>query len=560
MAQPRRYGLLVAAVLAVAVAVRSVPLLHSPLPTPHAFAYIPPTIQTIETEGLVVAGRTDYIFWHTWLAELSVLFDVHPLYLVRPISALVGGLPAILAVAVTRRLCAHWGWPARRTWAAAGLAGLFIGIQGLYLYRSMAPHPNTIGLFVLPLFVVTLYRAYVSGRRGWWGATAGLLAIVPPLHVFVSLVIAIIVTILAGLVVARERGLRQPLPLIGVAGLLWLYVPGFHFLLRHVTPTEVAYTERVTEVPGLFLAWIVLGVLGAIWLVGTSPRTQRRLGWGVFGGLFALLALNAVVPVFHAAPPTPPFMLAAFGPLVVLVMLAMWRLPELTGATRVGPPLVAIVAGTLVVIAVTLTAVPTVVHLTTAERANYFFHFPVMVLAGMGGAALLGRVRRPRPQLVRSGLTVALVVCAAASIPVAFAGVPVLPYENSTDGAELAATQFAMERVEGQWTSDGHLRDIATRIGPGETPAAYALVGVPANITVEPTYNWLSGVADRPPDCATMLKRSWTTDGAHFFPRAPERLGTGAYREHLDGANVVYATGATDDLHLALSRTGSGAC
>lgn len=550
MGRERTYGLLLVALFTIAVAVRSIPLFHSGLPTPHAFGYVPPVIEIVETGRLSIVGRTDHQLWHTWLAQLSLLFAVEPVSLLRPISAVIGALPVVLAGAVTRRLGAYWGWQSRRIWTAAGLAGLFIGIQGLYLYRSMAPHPNTIGLFVLPLFVISLHRAYTSRRRSWWIAAGGLFVIVPPVHVFVSLVTAIIVTILAGVEVVRSNVRRRSLTLVGVAGLLWLYVPGFHFGLRYLTATEVAYTDRVTGAPGLLAAWVILGVIGTIWWVDARPRTQRWLGWAIFGGLFSLVAVNAVTPVFFGAPATPPVMLLAFAPLAVLVFIAIWRLPDLTRATRVGPPLVAIIAGTLVIGGFTLTAPPTIAYLTTAERANYFLHFPVMVLAGMGGAVLLARIGTPHRGRLRAGVTIGLVLCAAASIPIALAGVPILPYENTTDGAQLSATQFAMEHVDGEWTSDGHLRDIATRIG-GMSVAPPSTV--PARVAIQPTLQWMRG--GPPPDCAMMLKHSWM-EGAHFYPQSPERISPDAYAGQLESAQVVFASGATDELHLTVPRTG----
>lgn len=560
MATPRRYGLLFVAVFLIAVAVRTIPLLSSPLPAPHTFAYVPPTIETVETGQLVVGGRTDHFLWHAWLAQLALLFDVEVTHLLRPINAVVSAMPVVLAVAVTRRLCAHWGWPARRTWVAAGLAGLLLGVNGLYLHRSVDPHPNTIGLFVLPLFVIVLYRAHTSGRRSWWVAAAALLVLLPPLHVFVSLMAAIIVTMLAAIVVVRERYGPRALPVVGVTALLWVYVPGFHYLLRHLTPTRIAYTERVTELPGLYVAWLVLGVFGTVWLLGANARTQRRLGWGLFALLFGLLALNAVHPVFLQAQPTSTPLLVGVAPLVVLAVLAVWRLPDATQATRVGPPLVAIIVGTLVIEGVTLSSLPSLAHLTTAERASYFLHFPVMVLAGMGGAAILVRISGPHRDSLRSATTVVIVLCAAVSIPVALAGVPVTPYENSVSPPELAATVFAAEHTDGEWTSDSHLHDIGVRIGPDPAAPEHALVADPTPPVWRPTHEWMRNVADRPPDCAVVLKASWTTDGAMFYPLAPESLEPDAYLEHRETANVVYASGADDPISLTVPRGHASSC
>lgn len=561
MRRDRGYVLLTVALVSIGLSVRALPLLTSSLPTPHAFGYIPPTMQTVETGQLVMSGRTDHFFWYTFLAENSLILGVSPLALVRPLSALLGALPVILAIAVTRRLCADWGWSPHRTWTAAALAGLFIGIQGLYLYRSMAPHPNTIGLFVLPLFVITLYRAYTSERLSWWIATAALLVILPPLHVFVSLTAAIMVTILAGIVVVRTRTYRKTLPVIGVASLLWIYVPGFHLLLRALTPTRIAYTERVTEVPGLYIAWIILGVFGTVWFMGTRPRRQRILGWAVFGLLFGLLALNAITPLFHQAPQTPPIMLAAFLPLLVPVTLAIWRVPDATQAERVGPALVAMVAGTVVIIAITLTSLPTVAHLTTAERANYFMHFPLMVLAGLGGAALLANIERPNAQSVRAVAAVAILMCAAVSIPVALAGVPVLPYENSVTGAELSGTVFGMEHANDNWTSDKQITDVASRIGPDPASPDYALVGAGAtNPSWQPTHQWMQSPDRGPPPCTILTKGSWN-EGAMFYPQPVERLDRSDYEQTIMETGTVYHTEADDPIRLTVPVDGeTGGC
>lgn len=550
MSRRSGYGLLTVALFAIAVAVRALPFYTSTLPTPHGFAYVPGTNYVVETGELLVAGRTDHFFWHTFLAEASLILGVEPLGLLRPISALIGALPVVLAVAVTRQLCAHNNWPSRRTWTAAALAGLFMGVQGLYLYRSMAPHPNTIGLFLLPLFVITLHRAYVTQRLAWWIATLAILVILPPLHVFVSLAAAIMVTILAAIVVVRAPTLRKPLPVLAVTGILWLYVPGFHYALRAITPTRIAYTDRVTAVPGLYVAWIVLGVIGTVWLIHATPRTQRALGWSVFGVLFGLLAINAVTPVFHGAPMTPTPILVGLLPLAVLVALAVWRLPDATAPSPVGPPLVAIVAGAIVIIGVTLTSLPTVVHLTTAERVNYFMHFPLMVLAGVGGATLLARMHTPAPHTVRSAVTVGLILCAAASIPIALAGVPVLPYENSVTDAELAATTFSMTAVEGNWTTDKQINDIAARIGPDPAPSSAALVATANTPTWSPTHDWLQAPDTGPPGCYILGKASWS-EGAMFYPQPVESIDAPHYTTHVTTANSLYHGGGSDTIRLS---------
>lgn len=559
MSHQCRYGRLCVAVFAVAVAVRFIPVGHSPLPTPHAYTYVPPTNHVVEAGRLLVAGRTDHFVFFAWMAQLSLVTDIEPVVLLRPVNAVIGALPAILAVASTRRIGDHLQWPTTRTWTAAGLAGLFIGIEGLYLYRSMAPHPNTIGLFVLPLVALYLYRAALASRRSWWVVGGILLLFVVPLHVFVGLVTAIIVTVLAALAMSKHGMDRPTVIVIAGAVLLWVYIPLFHLGLSFVTPTEVAYTERVRAMPGLFLAWIVAGTLASVWLLGQRDDVQRALGWAAFGLLFGLLALNAVTPVFQGAPSTPLPMLLGFGPLFVLVFLGISRLPDLDRIPWVGLPLLAIMAGPLIVIGVVLTGPPTAVHLGTAERANYFFHFPIMVLAGLGAAGLLSRINR-RPHLLSRGtVATVLVICAVASIPIVLAGVPLLPYENKSDRGQLSATQFTITHQQGTWSTDGHLHDIAVRIAPGNLSTPHGLADPPANVTTGPVYRWMRDEVRGPPTCPVLTKGSWIDRGAMFYPAPSERLTADALAGLHHAHHVVFTGGATDRITLTLPTDHSGA-
>lgn len=547
MTRRARFPLAVLAVFLLALAMRTLVLYRSPLPfNPDGIHHAQLASEAVASGRLPLARMgTDDLHFEALLATVSTVTGVSTLRVAQPASAVVGAAPAILGVAVARRLSLRRGWGGSRARVAAIVAGLLLAVEGLYLHRSMATDEQTVGLFLVPLAVVAASRGSRTGRTAWWVVAAGTLVALPPVHNLDATVAALslVVLVVLGVVWRPFDARRRRLAVL--TGAFVLALPAYHVVVERLTPARILQEARLTDVPGLLLAWAVAIALLSVVLVRSSARTQRVVGWSVAGTLFGLLALNATTTVFPGTPATPKVLLTLLFPLAIPVALAVWGGPESTTPDDDGGALVALGGGVFVLVGVSVTASLTPEYLATAYRSTTFLHFPVLVAAGIGVAALLGRSPSADRPTVRVVVVALVVVAAATSIPVAFGGLTMLPYKGVTTTGEYAASEFAATNGGSQWAGDDHI----VRIGPFISPGS--------NGSRRPAFRWLAGRGD-PPDCLTVVQRSWTTTGAQFYPAPPARLSVGTYRAWRASSSVVYHGGGGDPIRAGIPRSGRG--
>jgi hypothetical protein len=533
----------------VALAARTLPLWRSPLPfRADGLFYAAYAKATVESGQLPLATMaTDDLGFMSLVTEVSLVTGVDPWLVAQPTSSLIATVPVILVVALARRIALGRGWSVGRARLAGLFAGGFLAVEGLYLHRAMVTDEQTAGLLLVPLALVALHRAVRTDRPAWWLAGLALLAVLPPLHNLEGMVTALTLTLLVALVAVRRR-LDRPLgKLAAVTVAFWLAFGGYHLLAERYTPLVIIQEARFTDVPGLVVAWFVGGLLVVAWASRAQARTHRVAGWGAFGVMFGLIAINAWRAVFPGMPRTPPVVLWLLLPLALPAALAAWRGPDLWNPPSDGEALVANGAAALALIGVSLTAALTPVYLGTTYRTSLFLHVPAAVPIGMGVAALMARRPFERRTALRVGVAGLVLLSAAVSIPLAFGGLAPFNYRAVTTPGELASAEFAASHVEGQWAADDHQRRVAAARNPA------------ANVTPAPTYEWL--VDGRPPpECPTLVLRSWTTRGTQFPTTTPVRLSEEAYDDFRTRSAVVYDGGGRDRIQLVVPRLGSPRC
>lgn len=534
----RQFALALALAAGVGVALRLWPLTQSPLPfNPDGIVYAGHVDAAIARESLPL-GRlaVDELQFTAFLAVLELVTGNPARYVAQPAIAVVGVLPVVVLAAATRAVGGGRGGWAR---PASALAALLLAIEGLYLHRSMAVDEQTLGLFLVPLAAYSLARARQDRR--WLIALATVLLVLPATHNLDSVVLGLVLVATAVLALSRGATLAAVLALGGGTVAYWLYLVGFTLGVAEFTPARIVQSARLTDIPGLLAAWLVLASLAGAWFLNRRARTQRTVLFAVFGVWFALLGANAVVPIFPEMPATNPRILVGVSALVVPAAVAAYGVP-VAARRDLGLPFVALVSAVGVFVGVSLTASLTPEYLNTIYRAQTFVHLPVLLFAALGVLALRERVGPARANPLVAVLCAALLVTAAASIPIAYGGLDVVPYEGVTTEAEFAASSFAVERVPGEWASDDHLTRITRYHHPNES---YAVL---------PVYAWLTTGAG-PPSCPVFSQRSWTTTGAQFYPKAPATAGESAYRALRDDRHVVYAAGGPDTLILSTPQS-----
>lgn len=555
MSDRRRAPLVAAAVLAVAVAARTLPLYRSPLPfNPDGVVHSGNARAVVATGSLPTSRlATDDLAFTAFLSAVAEVAGARPLVVAQPTAAVVGAVPCLVAAALARRWVHRADLDLAAPRLAAGTAGGLLAVGGLYLHRSTPADEQTLGLLVVPLLAVAYWR-WLGGDRRWGLAAVALAAVLPPLHNLDGVVGALTLT---ALVAARATGAtaretaRAALPVAA----FWTYLAGYHVAVDRFTPAAVIQTARFSSVPGLVVAWAVLMVAGTAWARGRTARTRRRVAAASLAGPFVLLAVNALGPVFPGTPATSPVLLAALLPFAVPVAVAVVGVGA-AGGDRTAPLALALVAGPLALVGMALTAGLTPEYLETAYRVQPFVHLPLAALVGLGVAVLAaGRDGLPAgARRLRAGaLVAAVLVAAAASVPVAFGGLAVVPYKGVTTPGELAAAGFARTAVPGGVAADDHL----ARVGRYFEPSRASLHDAGDGVRVGPVHAWLAGDAP-PPRCPVVVQGSWTTTGAQVYPAPPARAPAAALERWRASRSVVYAGGADDPIHLVVPRSGSG--
>jgi len=525
-----------------ALALRLGPLYWSPLPfNPDGVGYAAIARDSLALGEFPLDGMaTDQVGYAALISVVTALAGGQALTTAQPTSAFVGAATVLVGIVLAARLAADAGVASSRVRAAGLVAGLLVSVEGVFLYRSMPTDEQTAGLLLVPAVALVVDRWLRTGTRRWLALATLFVAVVPPLHNLTGLVTGVTVTVLAGVTVVRDPRRSLAFRAVGGAFVTWVYVVGYHLLVASATGAVIVQSERLVRVPGLFLAWAVLAVLGGAWFVTTSSRVQRGGVIAVLGVAFGLVTVNAVRAVFPSTTVTTPAVLARLLPLAVPALAAGLAAHVPARSRNVGGVTVALVAAPVAIVCTGLTAALTFEYLALVYRSHLFAHVPLLALAGVGAVTALGADR----ERLTAVCVVVVVVAAAASMPVAYAGLELRTYKSVTTEAEFESTAYATETFRG-WATDDHLGRVAGYHGGGGGRG--------------PVYGWLRG-GGPPPNCPVLAQHSWTTTGAQFHPQQPATISEDAYRDWLSRNHVVYAVDTSDPLVLVVPRGNATGC
>lgn len=540
--------LAILSVFAIGVALRLLPLYWTPYPfNPDGFVFAAIARDSLalgyvpapDEHRLMAVNR--YVFVLV-LVVLSRSTGLAPIWLAQPIIAIIGTVPALLALLLVRKLGIEFGWPARRTFIAATLAGILLATEGLYLRRTVTVSYEVLGLLFIPAVALCVHRFFESSRQAWLAAAGMMLLALPATHHFSTVIAAITLTVLVGLWIDR----RPTWVTFGAGGFIvfgfWMY------LLAYYARSPPASSGVVTSDPALFLAWIIAIIALAYWFQTARPASSRGALGCVIGIGFGILALNAIKPVFPGMSSTPPLLLALVAPLVVFAILTIWGLPVLVRSNP-GPVILALLIAPLAFVGLGLTAGLGPQYDMLVRRTQTFVHFGTVVITSMAAFVLYDRIQgwsQTFVTAVKVGLPITLILVAVVTIPIAFIGLEALSYQGTTTEAEFSAATFASTAVDRPWTGDDHV----TRIEGN-------YYGDEHNEGLSPVYDWLHG--GDPPACTTVAEDSWTSVGAQLYPAPPEQLAEETYADWQANNNLVYVSGGGDDRLVIVTPPGGSA-
>jgi len=545
----RRFALGLVAVLSLAVATRALPLYWSPhVATLDGFAYVADARATIANGAIPLSGfRAEDFVFTSFTVVASRVLGVDPLFALQPLMAPVGGTAVLAGIALVYG-CRD-GLPSRRSARlAALLAGVLLAVSGIYLRRTLVPDSDILAHVFLPLLAIAWYRFLWTGRRVW-AVVAGVFLIAFPLvHTLSTLLAALTLTgVTVAVLVAGRPPRRVAGGAVAVTG-FWAYVAGYYAFAGGHPLLTVSYVDRVSSSLGLFVAWMVVLILGIAWFQTTSARLRQAAVGAPFAVAALALVVNQVTTVFPGTIPTPPGLVALMSLHLVVVAFATraWKTVSARGPVLI---VVALLAAPVVVMYFALTASLSPEYFATALRGHTFVYLPLIALAAVAAATLVSKdsgshTRRSiaprfgsRPGL-NGAVVVVLLASAAGTAPLAYVALDTMTHPGSTTPAEFEAATFAATYAGEKPTTDHALSRVVAHQYDG-------------GAGIGSTRGWLTG--GPPPDRPMLSRESWAASGAHFFPGAPITTSRDRYDATMRCRHAVYATTTRDALTVTLS-------
>ncbi|WP_143823743.1 DUF2339 domain-containing protein [Halosegnis longus] len=539
-----RWSLLVATgVLILAMVTRSGLLYWSSLPgTLDGFRYAALAERLLATGTLPVdVLDADEFIFTLGLGLASLVTGRPPVRLAQPFVTVAGAvgplLGAALAIQLVRRLD---GWTHRSGLAVATLAGSLLAINGLYVQRTGVPDEGALAHVLIALLVLVA-AAWLETHDWRWGMLTGLvLGTFPLLHNLGTLIAVLTLTALGALYLIHAQTWTDLLRVSGLVVASWTVFIGYYELAAWVG-LNLTYTGLIRPYVGLVVAWVIVLIIGVLWLYTTSSRWLRTTGGILIGGLFVLVVVNAIRPVFPGTIPTPLFVLIAVFGLVPVAALAVVGLSPLR--SRPGLGILAAGAAPMILIAYLLTASLTPPFFDALIRVQAYLQLPASIAAAVAVGWIWYRYHTTaHRRLIVTGVVCVLVVGTLMTFPLALfdldTGAPSTAME-----AEFQATGFTTTYSEGSFAAGQYVAKISrSYYGPLETAPQFGETG---RATVQPIRQWLDGAP--PPACPTLVQQRWTTSGAHLYPTPPKTLDADRLDHFRTRNSVVYTAGTGPD-------------
>ncbi len=523
-------GALVAALFCLALVLRLVPLLSSPLPYNVDGFALTKIASDIGARGRWVINESNVNIDDLKLPAFSLLWSaaaqvagMHPLRDIQwflPILTSTVVLPIyLIGVKTTGRRIVGFG------------AGLFLSLFGSFLFLTSVVMKESLGLVLLPTIVLLFHERADPRKR----ALAVLLLLVLGFLHHLTLLMAvgsIGALILLGHTrdLSRGRFSVRTLVLDVATGLGPFAVAMAYYRAVNLGTVPTALDEIL-----LFLSLVALltALLARAWRPASVPPGRRRfLPSGrvllVPALVFAGVLVNARTDLFAGTLETQPALLELIPALLVLAALAVlgYHVVRRT-SNRVNDLVLSLAVAPIALALFGFLRGLDSFSLRVVYRSFDFLDYAFALLAGVGLAFVWARLGNRRV----AGIAIAAVFLAAllATTPMAWDTQRVFGVDNVTTPAEFQALSVLADLGAKRVASDQRLATVGTWwFGfEGDRSLPYAL---------------LHEAPFHRADYALVLER-WTTVGAQEFPGPNVVLDPAALEGFLAAHRVVYVTG-----------------
>jgi hypothetical protein len=540
MRQERSGWLWVGVVIAIALGFRVVPLYWSSLPsTLDGFAYAAAGETAVQTGSFPLDERADRLVFASLLGRIGMITGEGVLSVTQPVGSLIGTASVIYGIVIARRVATECSLISTDPTRAGLIAGGMLAAEGLFLRRTSVPDEEILGILLTLTVAFSLHYAYRSGAPRWYIISIGILSIFPLLHTFTSFVVGLVVTAVTVRHIAHSPSLQSITIGSGMAVGFWLHVATYYRVAESALPLTVPYVDRVTAYPGLFIAWVLLLIIGTVWIGQTTTRLRQFVYSSIIIGLLSVLVINTVTPVFPGTVTTPPIVaifVLLIGGVSLIAVGTLDILSQYDGVAILGALFVAPAA----IIGFSLTASLTPEYFATAMRAQTFLHLPVLIIVAIG----LTRVLQWNPRGAAAMCVAIVILLTALSAPLAYLNMDTGSNPSTTLESEYQAVQFSSTQLPVSWAGDHSL----TRVGGHQF----------SDGKIGPVARWLNDEAS--PQCVVVSQRSWTTTGAHLFPQAPGTVAQNRYRQWLFQRNVLYSNSGIDPVRVSTATVDFTTC
>jgi len=473
----------------------------------------------------------DRVLMGTFSSVVSEIVGIAPLYLLQPLSAVLGAGIVLFGVVLVRRLLIVGnGLSPGQARIGVALTGGILAIEGLFVRRSGVPDEEILGLLFVPLVAYAFHRWLRTGRHRWGILTGGVLVVLPATHSLSTTVSLLALGAVA--VVHTAAGWRRAIGARALGGVVFglACALGYYQLALGSPALTLSYTDRLLSSPRLLGAWVLLLAVGIGWLVRTSARIQRAVVGGVLLAWVGLLAVNATAPIYIGTVPTPPLVLALVLPLSGLIGAAALGVDRVADRSGRGAAVLGLFVAPIVLVNYFLTAGLSPDLFDAILRVQTFVHLPAAVIAGAFVATRYTRIPGGSPRWRRRGRAAfaVLLLCAAVTAPLSVMALDTATIPGTTKPQEFAGAGFVATHVPGEWASDNHARKVS-ELYYGDTAS------------VDPVAGWARG--GESPAVPALATPAWIGRGVHQYPRPPARVSSARFAAWRATNQVVYTTG-----------------